>query len=107
MQLVSDAYTFTLKLPPLQFSLVIAILPLLMSLVFTGVYLLDMQGLVPDDSVQTVYDGLQKGGHVAEAHWYALFQVRATGLRRGRSYSVRQIVCWVLGLLVSCQVFID
>ncbi|GAQ77942.1 hypothetical protein KFL_000060070 [Klebsormidium nitens] len=87
MQVISDAYTFTLKLPPLQFSLVVVVLPLLMSLVFTGVYLLDMQGLVPDDSVQSIYDGLQKGGHVAEAHWYALFQVfmfslsLATGLQ--------------------------
>jgi hypothetical protein len=80
-----DAYVFSLKLPPLQFALVVIALPLLMSLIFTGFYLFDMQGLVPDESVQTVIAELQKSGPRGAARSYEVFQVRATVLsgRRG------------------------
>jgi hypothetical protein len=73
-----DAYVFSLKLPPAQFALVVIALPLLMSLIFTGFYLFDMQGLVPDESVQTVIAELQKSGPRGAARSYEVFQVRAT-----------------------------
>eukprot|EP00850_Spirogloea_muscicola_P002162 SM000008S22251 [mRNA] locus=s8:650927:656069:- [translate_table: standard] len=90
---IQDFYAYMLKVPFLQFAAGMFAAPVALSVGFTFLYLLDLQGLALDETAQKYVEDVIQGNNVMleggglTLNWYTLFQVLmfslslATGLQ--------------------------
>lgn len=75
LRMLGNVYHATLRLPPVPFALSIFAAPILLSLLFTALYLFDLGGLYLDESASAFFQHLQgtaKGASIGDAAAAAL-----------------------------------